>query len=70
MTVYQHNVKMFKTDDQPHPDHVSFASGEIMGHAGALMEHPHEFYHMPIVVWASMGAPEVIWLAAMLTTTE
>jgi hypothetical protein len=68
MPVYRHNVLMFKTEDQPLDDHVTFASGEIEGHAGALMEFPHEYYHMPIVVWAAMGAPERIWLAAKLTT--
>lgn len=65
MPVVRHNVKMFKTDDQPLTDHVCFASGEI---PGTLMENPHEFYHMPIVVWAAMGAPEVIWLEARINT--
>lgn len=63
MPVIRHTVKMFKTDDQPLEDHVSFASGVL---PGTLMEYPHEYYHMPIVVWAKMGAPDVIWIDARL----
>lgn len=67
--ITSHNVKMYRTQSQPFVDHVSFASGRIMGEEGAQMDNPHEFYHMPIVLWARMGCPETIMLGARVSET-
>lgn len=56
-------ITMYRTTNQPYPDHVSFATGKIGGEEGKRMEVPHEFYTMSLARWKYMGAPDKITVA-------
>lgn len=61
--VTHHNIKMFRTREQPFEDHVSFASGRIIGEVGARMAIPHDIYHLSLEMWTRMGAPDTIMVS-------
>lgn len=53
-----HHVVLHKSKQQPSPDHVAFAAGNI--DRDYEVEVPSECYYMPLASWMGMGRPETI----------